>query len=227
MKLRTKIIAGIAALAFLTFAAGSLQAQQVTNLLAITATIQEQGGTNNNGTVTTVAAPTKLALNTKQILVFMARDEYAAGRYAFTNFPAGAKLAAIVSETSYICQVLDKNNNLIVDVSNILRIPINGIVEVHSGKTENSTGWGDPTVTKLQVPTIDYDDSGIIGGVRFQCNMTGLMKSTVTYAISSSTKTLGVTTSAKIAAFAGTGSYEGTHFVITGSLSAAGKGTFK
>jgi recombinational DNA repair protein RecR len=57
--------------------------------------------------------------------------------------------------------------------------------------------------------------------------MTGLMKSTATYIISISARTLVVTTSAKITAFAGTGSYQGIPFVITGSLSAAGKGTFK
>jgi hypothetical protein len=226
MKLKTKIIAGTAALAFFAFAAGSLQAQQqVTNLLTITATLQAQGGTNNNGTITTVAAPVKSSFNTKQILALLARDEFAAGRYGFTNFPVGAKLVVIASDTTDYCQVVDKHNGFLVDVSNVLTFQNSPFGDLHSGKTANSTGWGAPTVTKLQMPTIGYDDSAISGGVGFRCTLVGLMKRTVTYTIHNRSSLI-VNTSAKLTGGIGTGTNQGTPFLITGSMNAAGKRTF-
>jgi hypothetical protein len=233
MKLKTKIIAGTATLAFVAFAAGSLQAQeQITNVFTITATIQEQAGTNYNGAVTTVAAPTKSAFNTKQILAFLAKDEHAAGTYTPTNFPPGAKLVVIVSssDANSFCQVLDKNNNFLVDVTNILKFRTNAPIQLYSGKTKNYGGsagvLGDPTTTTLQVPTIAYDDSGITNSVGIQCSLVGLMKDTVTYTIVNRS-TLVVTTSGRIASFAGTGTNRGTPFLITGSLTAAGRRTFR
>lgn len=232
MKLQTQILAGATGLAFLVFAAGSVQAQyQMTNLLTITGTIQVQASTNYNGSVTTVAAPIKYSLGTKQLLSFLARDEFAAGKYAFTNFPAGAKLVAIVSESganSY-CQVLDKNNNFLVTVTNILTFRTNATTQIYTGKTKDYAGvgvLGDPTVTTLQVPTIGYDDSAIANGVGFQCALVGLMKDTVTYTIVNRS-TLVVTTSGKMASFAGTGTSQGIPFLITGSLNAAATRTFR
>jgi len=233
MKLKTKVIAGTATLAFLAFAAGNLQGQQtVTNLLTITATIQEQAGTNINGAVTTVAAPIKSAFNTKQILAFLAKDEFEAGKYASTNFPPGAKLVIIVSDTNanYFCQVVDKHNNFLVDASNILKFQTNAIIQLYSGKTKNYGGsvgvLGDPVVTTLHVPTFGYDDSGITNGVGFQCSLVGLMRTTVTYTIVNRS-TLVVTTSGRIASFAGAGTNQGTPFLASGSLNATGRRTFR
>lgn len=233
MKLKTKIIAGTATLAFVAFAAGSLQAaNQVTNLLTITATIQEQGSTNINvhSGVTTVTAPTKFAFNTKQFLALLAQDEHAASNYNSTTFPPGAKLVIVVSDSNapYFCQVVDKNNNFLVDVSNILKFQTNIIFQLYSGKTKNySFGvGGDPTVTTLHVPTFGFDDSGITNGVGFQCSMVGLMKTTVTYTIVNRS-TLVVTTSGRIASFAGAGTNQGTPFLVTGSLNATGRRTFR
>ena len=231
MKLKTKIIAGTATLAFLAFAGGNLQAaNQVTNLLTITAAIQEQGGTNINANsgVTTVAAPTKFAMNTKQILAFLAKDEFAAGSYSATNFPAGAKLVALVSDVGDDYQVVDKHNGFLVDVSNIIKFSTGA--QIYSGKTKDFLGnvLGYPTVTRLQAATMVYDDSAITNGVKFKCNMIGLMKRTATYTVPTlHNPATTVTTSARMVSFTGAGTNQVTPFIITGSLNAAGRGTFR
>src|ERR1039457_4977361 len=101
MKLTTKIMAGTAALAFLTMAAGSLQAQ-VTNLVTITATASMQDTTStDNGTVTTYNSPIVYSVTTVEILADLAVDENAEGKYGSPTFPPGAKLVAINIESEF------------------------------------------------------------------------------------------------------------------------------
>ena len=89
---------------------------QVTQLLTINATFEAQDGTSDNGTVTTIKAPTRHILDTKRILEFLAKDEYAEGKYTSSNFPACAKLVVINGDF----QVLGTTNKFLVDVSDIL-----------------------------------------------------------------------------------------------------------
>ena len=225
MKLQTQIIAGAAALAFLTGGVAGLQAAEtVTNPLTITATVRSQGGTNIVHGVTIVTNQIQ-TLTTKTILGFLARDEFAAGRYSATNFPAGAKLVAIVSTGGDDYQVLDKKNQLLVDVSNIITFSTTS--EVYVGRTKSFPVVGvagDPTEVRWQAATFSYDDSAITGSVGFHYTMVGTMKRTVTYTFPSYT-TLFVATSATMA-FSGTGSYQGTPFIVTGTLNAAGARLF-
>ena len=190
---------------------------QVTNLVTITATAEAQGGTNDNGTVTTIKKPTKLTLDTKQILAFLAEDEYAEGEYASTNFPTGAKLVVIGGDF----QVLDKTNNFLVDVSDILSIE-KGTNDIVSGKINDSTGLYENSATKVYILRISYDDSGISGGAGLQFYLAGLMRCTVTNTAPNESGFYTETDSDRMDASAGQGHYQDRSFVITGSLTLAG-----
>lgn len=223
MKLKTKIIAGAALLAFLTFAAGSLRADNVTNVLTINATVMTQGNTNDNGTVTTIAAPIKESVETKQVLEFLAVDENAEGNYPSNSFPTGAKLV-VIGDSDF--QVLNKSNKFLVDVSGVLSVQdVNeGTNDMISGKVINETGLADTTLTDLHVLKFIYDDSAVSGGVGLQFYLEGLMTSTVTDTAPKAGKYT-ETKSNKITSALGEGNFQGTPFVITGSLTADGKAT--
>ncbi len=92
MKLKIKIVAGATVLVFLTFAA-SLRAQ-LTNVLSITATVSMQGNPSDNGTVNTTAS-VKRTINIKQILAWLAQDEFAEGNFTSNSFPPGAQLVYV------------------------------------------------------------------------------------------------------------------------------------
>ena len=109
-------MAGAVALMVLTLGAGAVHAQ-VTQVLTIKATASVQGGYsysyNSHTYVTTytTAAPIKHSVATKDLLTLLATDYK-------TTFPSGAKL---ISNDNGI-QVVDKNNNLLQDVSSIISI---------------------------------------------------------------------------------------------------------
>jgi hypothetical protein len=181
MKLKSNIIAGTATLAFLAITAGSIEGQ-VPAIIALTGTASMQGSSTNNGTVTQYAAPTKYAFATKDILQNLALDENAAGKYKPTTFPSGAQLVATVSNNGPnkgTFQVLDKNNHLLVDVSNIISMSYGTYGNlIISGNQNGNTGLSSPSRTVSNVLTISYDDSGITGSVRFRFYMTGIITGT-------------------------------------------------
>ena len=223
MKITTKIITGTAVLAFLTLAAGSLQAQ-VTNLCSITATVLIQGSTSDNGTISTAAAPTKHTLTTANLLTWLAKDENLEGNYGSTTFPTGAKLVAIGGNNNGPdFQVLTSGNAFLVDVSDIMTIN-SGNNDVYSGKQNDNTGLSSPMTTDLNVDTLIFDDTAISGGQGVQFSLQGLLTNT-------QTDTLPVnnvytqTESHKMTSGTGEGQYLGTPFMITGGFSASGKAT--
>lgn len=221
MKLKNKIIAVTAALAFLTFAAGSVRADE-TLVLTITGTTltQNTNSTTKNG-ITTVPAPTKTSVTTQLILQALAVDEHAETNYPSATFPAGAKLV-VTGHNGDDFQVWGKTNNLLVDVSDILTSS-NGNNDISSGKQNEDTGLASPTETDEQLLTLTYDDSFIDGGVGLQFSSTGLITNTQT----DSTPKNGVyteTLSGK-GALAGEGSLQGNPFVFSGTISAAGTAT--
>ena len=230
MKLKTTIITGLATLAFLTFAAGSLQAQ-VTCAITITTTASAQNGSTDNGTTNTTLAPIKVSIDTKQILAAMALAENAAGNYpAGTSFPTGAKLVVVISNNNAPdFQVLDKTNHLLVDVSDILfglNSGNNGS-DIFSGKQTDATGLSSPTTTDLQIFTLAYDDTAILGSDKIKLYLTGLAINTTTDTVPN--KLTGVyteTQSHKMANAAGDGSQDGLAFVLTGSVAVTGKASF-
>jgi hypothetical protein len=159
-------------------------------------------------------------LDTKRILEFLAKDEYAEGNYASSNFPAGAKLVVIDGDF----QVLGTSNKFLVDVSDILSVET-GANNIVSGKINDSTGLYDNFGTSLCIVRFNYDDSRISGGVGLQFYLAGLMTSIVT---DTTTNASGVYTETDCDSSdfaAGEGNYQGTPFVITGSLTLAGRGT--
>jgi hypothetical protein len=224
MKQCNKTIALAAVLAFLTLAAASLQAQ-TTNVLTITATASVQGSSSDNNGVTTYAAPSKMTLDTKQILALLAIAENSESNYPSATFPAGAKLV-VLSDSSNDFMVLDKNNNFLVNVSDILSATSSGTYgsEVTSGKVNDTTGLASTTVTKQEIVTVAYDDTGAGGSLQFY--LTGLMTSTTTDTVpNATTGNYKETESRTMTAGAGDGNSLGNPLVITGGFSGSGSGT--
>jgi len=217
VKLKIKIIAGLFVFMLSVLAAGNLQAQNTyTNLVTITATMELQGNYTENGAVETAAPPMSEALGMKQLLGIMAVDEHAAGDYVGTAFPSGAKLVDIDSTNPPDYQVLDENNNFIVDVTNVLSIA-HSTNEIYIGKYNTSTGLNDPTLTTKHINRYTYDDSAISGGVGLCFTLQGQGTLTIT----DTTPKNGVYTENKVSktpSAAGQGNYQGTAFIITGSM---------
>jgi hypothetical protein len=219
MKLITGIMAGTMALAVLILGAGGLHAQ-VTQVLTIKATASAQGAdsqsTNSHTDVITytTAAPIKRSVATKDFLALLATDYN-------TNFPSGAKL--VQDGNSGKIEVVDKNNNLLQDVSSIISINSAGNNDITSGKSI-STYPGLGTSSDLQLLTIKYDDTGAGGSLQFFLTGIGTGKTTD----STPNKTTGAytrTSSGSLSSATGEGSYVGNPFVCTGTASASGKTT--
>jgi hypothetical protein len=223
MKLKTKIIAGAAALSFLTFAADSLRAQE-TNVITFTATASVQANSSDNGTVTTTPVPIKASVDTKQILTALAVDENAAGNWASNKFPTGAILVVVSSEGGPDFQVLSKTKTLLVDVTNIITASNTGNFgsDIFSGKQNDNTGLADTSETDLQIFTVSFDDTAIVGGEDTQFYLTGLITNTTTDTVPNAiTHVYKETESHTMSTAAGDGNYQGHPVVITGGFTAA------
>jgi len=138
-----------------------------------------------------------------------------------TTFPSGAKL--IMDGNSGKVEVVDKNNNLVQDVSSIISINAPGNNDITSGKsTSSNPGVG--TSSDLQLLTIKYDDTGAGGSLQFFLTGIGTGKTTD----STPNKTTGAYTessSGSLSSGTGEGNYQGNPFVCTGTASASGKAT--
>jgi hypothetical protein len=218
MKKISQLSVPVAALAFLALAVGSVQAQ-VTNVITFSLTGMVQGSSTDNGTTTTTASPTKLALATKNILSLLAEDKS-------TTFPTGAKLVVIGGqggEGDLDFQVVDKNNNFLVDVSDIISAEGTGNFgqDIFSGKQTDITSLSSPTITDMQIFTISYDDTGAGGSLEFY--LTGLITNTTTDTTPNNiTGVYKETQSHKLSSGAGDGNFDSTPLVVTGSFSASG-----
>jgi len=225
MKLKNKIIGAAAALSFLTVAAGGLQAQ-VNQLLTVTATAYVQGDSSDNGTVTTAAAPTKVSVGTKQLLEALAVDEHAADLYPSTTFPSGAKLVTVDGNNdSPDFQVLDKSDNLLVDVTNIVSFGQPGNNTVFSGKQNDNNGLASPATANLQLLTFAFDDTAISGSENIKFYFTGIGSSTTTDTTPNGGGVYSETDKGSLTSGTGEGTYQGNQLLITGSAKASGKGT--
>ena len=181
------------------FGAGGLHAQ-VTQVVTIKASasvkVLTTTSTNSHtGIITyTYATPTKHSVATKDILALLALDENAEGNYPGTNFPSGAKLVMTpvtpdpdggsvtltpvpVINNSSPFQVVDKNNNTLVGVSDIISINSAGSNVITSSKsTSSNPGLG--TSTDLELLSIKFDDTGAGGGLKFFLTGIGTGKTT-------------------------------------------------
>jgi hypothetical protein len=217
MKLKTHLIVSIAAA--LCMCAGNVRAD-VLQIVTISVTTFTQSSTNDNGTNTTFAPPKSKSHNTAEILKALAQDEYAAGNYLNTNFPAGAKLAA--GNDSFL---VVNGTNILVDVSDILKFQdIGDNVEIVSGKQSDLTGLANPTVKRLHLGQITFDDTGINGGTNLKFFIAGLVSDSETDTVPDVNGVYTVTKTGKITNGIGQGTdSDGTPFVLTGTVTVRGR----
>lgn len=140
----------VVAAGFSLLASAPLRAQNLENV-AISATVYEQGATHNNGKSTaTIAAPS--TITTGSLLRQLALDERGLGLWESNTFPGGAKLV-YSGATGF--EVVDKHNDLLLSVSNVMTLQSAGQVLIDSGKTNDDNGSG--TENQLQLATFGYD----------------------------------------------------------------------
>lgn len=166
--IRTGII--VLAGAVLSLAPGRIEAQTYfTAKVTITATIYEQGATNDNSTTTTIKAPTKVSVTTASLLKQLVIDEASEGNLPSTTLPKGAALYFNGSGFE-----IDQGTNQLADVSDILTYTVSGQNDVTSGSFLDATGAGTAPYSQsdMQLVTIAYDDSSSTGALTFSA--TGL-----------------------------------------------------
>jgi hypothetical protein len=212
MKLTTTITAGLV-LAFLTIVTCNLQADiGVTNVVTIsfTAMVGNTNDTTNNG-VEFVPGPSAHSVTTSTILGWLATDEHAESKYSGTSFPAGSKL--ITHGGSF--QVLDKNDNFLADVSDILSSTNNQIFNdsINSGKLNTESGLFDPTLNVQTVTAILYNDSASTGNYQFY--FAGLETAKITDTVPKS-GTYKMTETITVSSGTGNGRFLGAPIVVTG-----------
>jgi hypothetical protein len=154
-------------------AAGTLMGQVLLGC-SISGTIMTQGVTVDDGAVTRL--PAKSTLTTASILKQLASDEKAGGLWTNDTFPAGAKLNYFTGESSPYYpqfatpaefQVVDRHNNLLLVVTNILTLTNVGT---------NGIDYGSATETTVQLATLTYDATSV--GRTNKYTVTGLGTST-------------------------------------------------
>ncbi len=180
--------------------------------LAITVTTQNPN-TTTTSTAITVPPFIKSAITTTSLLPTIAQDEFTAGKYGSTTFPAGAKLVFMsdpFSFTSSSYVVEDKNGNPLVDISNLMTFePENGVTlvsYVQSLPTEiyKTFSWD-------YIGIVTFDDTGVGGTTAFAFSylVNATMKDTF------SKGTLTESASSKLGAATGTALLNGVPAVIT------------
>jgi hypothetical protein len=198
----------------------------VNQLLTVTATAYVQGDSSDSDNVTTTAKPTKVSVGTKQLLATLATDENAAGLYPSTTFPSGAKLVTVDGNNdSPDFQVLDKSDNLLVDVTNIVSFGQPGNNSINSGKQNDSNGLASPATANLQLLTFAFDDTAINGSANIKFYFTGIGTGTTTDTTPNGGGVYSETDKGSLTSGTGEGTAQGKQLIITGSAKASGKGT--
>lgn len=141
----------------------SLEAQ-ILEKVSLSATLYQQGDTNDNNTTTTIKAPTKSSLSTGALLKLLAIDEYSEGNFETNFFPAGAKLDYNGNGFE-----VDDGTNELVDVSDILTLTVTGQNDINAGNYSDANGQGTPpySETDYQIVSVAYNDSSSTGTLSF------------------------------------------------------------
>jgi hypothetical protein len=227
MKLQ-KLPAFLAALGLCAFTASAVRAADVTLIITMTVKISQQNSNTDNGTLTTGLPPVPKARSTADILKKLAVDEHSVGNWPSNSFPSTAKLAVQTGSNGTF--VVISGTNVLVDVSDIISFD-SGDNEITSGKRSDSTGLASPSETRVQVGRINFDDTAFSdpdGGLKF------FLQGLITTTITDSTPVSGVYTEKQkstISSAVGEGTSNiGTGdehpFVMTGTVTATGSGTF-
>jgi hypothetical protein len=223
MNLKKIIIAGAAVISFLTLASSSVKAVATppfTNSVSITATAVVQGSTNTVNGITTIST-TNVSINTKQLLAWLAADEFADHAYGSTTFPTGSQLILIVQGDTADFQVVGKSGNFLVDVGNILSVS-HGDTQVDSGKVNGDLF--DPSGTQARVFDFYFDDTFLENGADLSFYLQGMETKKITDSkVKSGSYTESVSTT--ISSGTGDGTLQGTALVVTGTISLSGKET--
>lgn len=205
--------------------AGAARAEKVIPMtFTITANILAQNvNVTTNKSVVTVGAPPKYSVTTSSLLRSLAYDEYLAGNYDRTNFPAGAKIVWLNYPDNFSAShfvVMDKGTNVLVDVSDFLKFDQAMNLMVSSGKYNQTNGLSS-TWTEEYLGSLSFDDRNIGGGS--QIYFGGLIKATLTDATPDK-KTGNYTEkiTATLTGGIGTGYYYGLNCIVQGTASASG-----
>ncbi len=217
MKLKSLLTALAAAAAC---SLGTLRAE-VPQAVTFMMTTYTQRTNADNGTVTSTGNAWVKSYNTQALLNLLAQDKQAQGQWGATVFPAGSKLMA-----SEGWLVVDRANNVLADVSDILSVS-EGSNEIVSGKQNNATQLASPSLKSMRVVTLTFDDTGIVGGNGLSFYLHGLATKTVADTTPTSAGVYTESQGIKITGAAGEGSWsDGTPFVCSGNVSTSGKQTF-
>ena len=193
----------------------------VVQILTFSITTYSQSPISDDNTNTVAAAPKVETHKTADILQALAKDEFAAGTWSSNSFPATAKLA-VSSDGFFVIN----GTNFLVSVTNVMSFDP-GENEINSGKLKDSTGLASPTLKRLQIGRINFDDTSITNGSNLKFYIQGIVNNTTTDTVPAS-GSYTETQSGKMTNGAGEGvDSDGTPFVLTGIVTATGKATLQ
>lgn len=193
------------------------------NNLSVRAISQSTNVTTSRDIVTTPPPRTRF-FTTSDILKRLAQDENNAGNWASNTFPRGARLAVVGDRFSVV-----QGTNVLVDVSNVIGITF-GNNAIQSGRQNDTNGLASPTISKVHLANLSFDDTAINTTNGLSFFLQGVMNETITdSAVSRTTGIFTETETASMPSAAGegtasVGSGADQPIVVTGSLSASGSG---
>jgi hypothetical protein len=210
------------------FDLAATQPQKIIPILtapAWTAVIQSPQ-TIDNGITTTVPAQPLYSITAKTLLTIIAQDEFRAGNYGSSNFPAGSQLVLLADPASFADSyyvVENKAGQVLMNVSDLMNLQTAGGFTVYSYVENNATGLNNP-ITSDYVGTIIFDDTGAGGTMKF--NLSRLVETTSM----NKTTTKGTyteTVSSKVGVGNGTGNIGGNNALIySATATETGKAAF-
>jgi hypothetical protein len=220
MKLKTTIhsvfVASLSALAI-----NNLHAD-VVQILNFSVTTFTQSPISDSGTNSVAAAPKVSTHKTADLLRALAQDEFAAGTWPSNSFPATAKLA--VNNDGFF---VINGTNFLVSVTNVMSFQA-GENDIYSGKRGIATGLATPTLKRLQIGRITFDDTAISGGSNLKFFIQGLITDSQTDTNPNASGIYAETQSGRMTNGAGEGvDSDGNSFVLTGTVTVAGKATLQ
>jgi hypothetical protein len=183
------------------------------NVVSVALTLQTQNSFDDNGTVRTYGNPVVTRMNTKDLLNQLARDKFAQGTYSATSFPNGSQL--VLSEGLFV--VIDRNNNFIMDVSDIIQFGA-GNNDVISGKVNDATTLANPNYTEQILVQLKFDDTAIFGGGNMSFFVQGVDIIKTSDPVPNGSGKYREITSDSVKNAAGEGLAGGLQFMVTGSI---------
>ena len=209
------LAATLAAFALAAFTAQAQGRLTDLNFINVALTFQSQSGYRDNGTVQNYFKPGKQRFITKDLLNRLALDEYALTNYPSNFFKPGARLA--INTTNGAMVVVDGNNQLLVDVSNILSFSYetNGVM---TGRVSNASGLARPSTIETIYVSLNFDDTSIANGGNLKFFVAGLDTLKTSDTIPGSGGSYHENTSDFVKSGAGAGQSGVTPFVVTGTI---------